>query len=211
MTVNEIFEHILIISGAFVVGEAEIELNETRFLFLVKNSLGVYSKYHPIEQKSNITTSGKYYEFLVSIPTFVTSIVPVVVTGLPYYIFEQFRGDLGTHSEDLNPHTFVWDYRKPRLYTQYEGTFDITTIHDHEITQDSAGDYEILTITPADDLFLRHLTGLFLIGLGRLRRAFTLNEIPITLDASELVSEGQEMVREALEQMQDRSHFWHAW
>ncbi len=48
-----------------------------------------------------------------------------------------------------------------------------------------------------EDTFFALLTGRFLQTIGRFRRAFTIGEIPITMDASELVSDGLEMATAA--------------
>ena len=41
---------------------------------------------------------------------------------------------------------------------------------------------------------------MFMIGIGRSRRAFTLNDLPILMDAGEIVSEGRELYREVIEE-----------
>ena len=65
-------------------------------------------------------------------------------------------------------------------------------------------EYRVDTITDADDEFFEILTGKFMKALGRSRRAFTINELPITMDASELVSEGDEMIRAAEESLVEK-------
>jgi hypothetical protein len=38
------------------------------------------------------------------------------------------------------------------------------------------------------------------LGVGRSRRAFTLNDLPIIMDASEIVQEGRELYKEVIEE-----------
>ena len=49
--------------------------------------------------------------------------------------------------------------------------------------------------------------GMFLKGIGRSRRAFTLNELPILMDAGDLISEGEALVEKAEQQMQNHQKF----
>jgi hypothetical protein len=72
--------------------------------------------------------------------------------------------------------------------------------------------YELLTITDDDDLFFKILTGYFMVGLGRSRKAFTLNELPIVTDAADLVSEGTALITDGQLALQETSSkFYLAW
>lgn len=71
--------------------------------------------------------------------------------------------------------------------------------------------YTIATMDDTDYLFFELLKARMLKSLGRNRRAFTLNDLPITSDASELVSEGQTLEEATMAQMQEQSKAYLAW
>ncbi|AUR83167.1 hypothetical protein NVP1031O_185 [Vibrio phage 1.031.O._10N.261.46.F8] len=62
-----------------------------------------------------------------------------------------------------------------------------------------------LESTDRESEFIEYLTGKFMVTLGRSRRGFQLNESPVQIDADSLISEGQTMVDNITEQMQETS------
>lgn len=67
--------------------------------------------------------------------------------------------------------------------------------------------YEIKGIENSPDmwLFLNLVTAKFLISLGTSRSAFVINDLPVTLNGSELYSRGTEMLEKTMETIQENS------
>lgn len=222
------FEHILLLSGQFTLAVENIELNEDRFVMLVKLVVGEFNKYCPLVKKVNIIANDKWYEFIegfpiggqtFGIPDWVSDVKPVRILGVfPYYLNSLSpTGDMRvTRNPEIDNKTqYPWEYRSPRLYLPIAGTYDIEAVYKHKVISTVADSglvsYEVTTISISDDEFFRLLLGHFLIALGRNRRAFTLGELPIQSDADTLASEGADVLQQAREAMADESLFYLAW
>lgn len=205
MTLQEIFDRILIDSGAFLIGSDDIELDTPKFQTLVRRVLGIYSKYCPVDEMQIIQTNNLAYEFADRIPTWISEVTPV---SNPMLLNLYVNDSINT------PINFVWRYVKPYLMLPLAGTFNVVAVFPHAITAvpESVSDLEVLSISDVDDLFFKILTGYFMVGLGRSRKAFTVNEIPITNDASDMVSEGITMITDGQTALQEvSSKFYLAW
>lgn len=224
MLLKRVFEKIVIRSGQFLLNSNNIELNVERFRELVEDALGIYSKFCPYDEHvvtefsssrsisltdsiiKNIT--GKDY---LGTPDWVSDVMPVRLYAInPLYVFRNL--DPNANSELATKSFLPFEYRKPNLYVSISGEMDIHCVWNHRIieTEDIYGSitYDLPTISTDDNLFLKLVQGMFLQGLGKSRRAFTLNDLPITMDASEIASEGAELEREAMEQMENDQKFY---
>jgi len=153
------------------------------------------------------------------IPKWISSVVPVnvlTVAGILYLIQETRFTNVGEQSIMHEPRTFLWTYEAPILYLTETGGMDITAHYSYvrEETFDSEGkivevDFDILD-EGADRIFIDLVIGKFLQKVGRSRRAFVLNDLPIVTDASELVGEGIEREREARERLYEQSNWYDA-
>lgn len=205
MKISEIFDEVLTDSGQYVITPDKVELREERFINLVKRVLSIYNKYFPITKRFNIEVPSTSYDFTGhpdGVPVWVAGCVPV----LSYTNIE-------LHSQEIYPmkpaHEFPYEYNRPKLWVAGGGRYEIHACYGHEVTHDTSDVdstkhfYEISTLDITDDhqYFWKYLVARFLIGLGGSRRAFTLNELNITMDGESLVSEGREQERELLEQM----------
>lgn len=220
MTLKEIFNRVLVESGQFVVSADMIELDVDRFLVLVKATLGTVNKFDPVEKKFNLDLSGRHFKFtpethdllgnLVGIPERIVDLIPVRVTGVYPSYMREFDRHKSEYLSDKIP--YPWDYRKPDLHVPVNGQYELHAIYNHQIVKNAeTKEWECDTISDVDDDFFQLLTGKFLKGLGKSRRAFTLNELPITTDADQLVSEGQEMEDKAIENLEEDAKFWLGW
>ena len=204
MLVREIFDYCITESGAFIIAESDLEIDITKFTKMLKVALGYYNRYMPREGRFNIDVSNsREYTFTSDIPKWISDCVPVRISGLPYFM----RDALGWQN-DLEKQNFLFTYETPKLTVMYAGQFDIHAVYDHELT---VNDTTLSTIDYKDYLFLDMMLGYFLLGLGRSRRAFTLNDMPITTDADLLVSEGQEKLAEAKDKVEELSKGFLAW
>lgn len=224
MLLDEMFEEVLARSGQFILANADLEIEDTRWERLVKTTLRKYNAHHPHSDRFNVVTTGRDFAFTINsqplgVPDWVSEVIPIRMSGVAVTI-----GSILKHDSQLDPYgdlvkqMFIWQYKKPTLYLQYAGEFDVEAVYSHRITDvanppsGSNAKKEVSTISDdRDDIFFDLLTGRFLQALGRYRRAFTLQEIPITTDAETLVSEGTDLVTKAEENLGDQAKWWLAW
>lgn len=222
MLLSEIRDEVVIArSGQFILDPEDLEVDDKRFRVLVQSVLRKYNRYSPAHGKYNITTPSTNYTFLASaslptltgysvkgIPDWLAGVLPIRSSG-GFGIFQTIGLGDQFHFPDLEKMRFAWEYRKPTLYVPFSGQFEVTWVKNHTVTQDENDNYQVETIgadTEDHDTFFGLLTGSFLQTIGRYRRAFTIQEIPITMDASELVSEGNEMMERAEEDLKENQH-----
>lgn len=230
MTLNEIFEQILLRSGQFLIKPDKIELNSDLFVPLVRGVLAVYSEYRPHTVIAHIDMSStRQFTFTETtiepegIPDQITDVIPTRLFGsFPYHLrwdrgaVEGFAspgyGGRSSYLEIKSP--LPWVYRKPELTTSIASEFEIHAMYFHTITSEEIENttvYSVDTISFRDRYFFDLMLGRFMQALGRSRRAFTLNDLTITMDSGELVSEGQEIEQKALEDIENTSKFYLAW
>lgn len=220
MTLQELFDITLLRTGEFLVPQDKVELDVRRFRILIENALGWYSKYVPkIEYlyiNANNTNSRQYVfveeAFPYGIPDDISDIIPVRISGVvPYYLreFDRPRSNLDIKVE------FPWVYRKPVLTLPTNAEFDVKAFYFHRLKNFGTNDnpnWEVRTITENDQEFIDLVIARFLIALGKSRRAFTIEDLPIKVDATELVSEGKDLEKQAKEDIINNKHeFYLAW
>jgi hypothetical protein len=220
MTLQEIFDTVMIRSGQFLISQDEIEMDTRKFKRLVEHSLAFYSRYVPIveyllvdienSESRQFTFTDSMYRY--GIPDYISDLIPIRISGVvPYYLreYDRPKSNLDIKVE------FPWVYRKPTLTVPTNAQFDIKAVYKHKVKNcgnDQNPLWEVQTITDNDQEFIDLITGRFLIGIGRSRRAFTINDLPIQADASELVSEGKEMETTAKKEIQEnKMSFYLAW
>lgn len=218
MNLNEMFDRVLVLSGQFLIPDSVIELKLDKFKIIVEQTLGVWNNYTPIDKHvyKNLD-SGRQYTFTENdpngIPKNIVDLQPIRISGVAPFFLSEY-GRLGD-TLDIKK-SFPWEYRAPKLTVPITGEFDLHCIYDHKLVVDNStgGEpaYRCDTIATSDDEFFDILTGRFLQSLGRSRRAFTLNELPITVDGAELVAEGKQMEDEArADLIENKSKWYLAW
>jgi hypothetical protein len=217
MTLNDLFEKVLIRSGQFQYPSERIELNAEPFKKLVESCLGVYNGYVPVAKHVFKSINGsRQYKFTEEtdgeIPEWVSNIVPVRIAGVVPYYFREYDRPKG--SVDVKQE-YPFEYRKPIITVPVSADYDIYCVYNHKLTpvdDSDSKEWEILTIDDQAHEFLDLVTARFLIGLGRSRRAFTISDVPIIADSADLVSEGKDMEEKTMEDLYDRqSRFYLAW
>lgn len=225
MKLREMFDRILVESGHFLMSE-DIELDLDKFAILVKSALGKMNQLSPHHERFNVETSGGGFGGLAytfnntfrghGAPDWISEIIPVRLAGIhPWY----FKSSTETQNPELEQKKqFPWEYIKPTLYVPIGSIYDVTGVWNHKVVSVSYKDpssgairkeLEVTTITDNDDEFFKLLEGKFLVSIGRNRRAFTLNELPVTMDSDSLISEGQAKQEAAEQQLADEQHkFW---
>jgi hypothetical protein len=124
------------------------------------------------------------------------------------------QGQVG--SDQMQKASFPWVWREPTLYIPYSADVEVTAFFRHPVNKidgDSNGEEktELPTIDYEEDIFFDLLQGMFLKAVGTSRRAFTVNDLPITTDASEMASEGQALEDKAMEDLAIDAKFYLAY
>ncbi len=155
------------------------------------------------------------------VPTWVSEVVPTNLrtsAGILYLMQETRFINTVERSILHEPRTFLWHYEHDDdhgiLYTAETGNMDITAHYEYPVVDmvDSQGtfiDAELKYIDQGkDEIFIDMVLGKFLVILGRSRRAFTLANSPVNFDASELVAEGTELVKESRDRLYEQSNWY---
>jgi len=228
MKLKEMFDRVLIESGHFLMKD-DIELDIDKFAVLVKACLGKLNQYAPHHERFTISISyaglgGIAYTFDKTFrghgePDWISDVIPVRLAGVNPFYFQSTTSV--TNSELEQKRQFPWDYIKPNLYVPIGSVYEITAVWNHKLVNVTYKDpnstvlrteMEVTTIGDKSDQFFKILQGRFMQALGRNRRAFTLNDIPVTMDSADLVSEGQAMEQQAEQDLADQAHkFWLAY
>lgn len=228
MKLDDMFKRVLVRSGQFLIDQNNIELDIHRFRIIVKDALSTYSRANPYDEHIYYKTgaqrrirldentvkslTGKDY---LGVPDWVSDAAPMRLYGLnPYLVFKNL--DPRRNSELVDKTQMPWTYRKPDLYLPVSAEWDIHAVWNHRIVEredDIDGFiYEVPTLEEYDcEIFLKLLQGLFLQGIGRSRRAFTMNDLPIIMDGAEIAAEGVELEKEAIEELENVQKFYLAW
>jgi len=219
ITLSELEEIVMIESGEYLLLNIEnLTLTTAKFWAMVKRVLKYYEGKCPFVYKHNLTvSSGKYtYQDSVSYgpPDWISSVVPTTSSNI-MDVYSVLSNKVAGETSLLEiPRGFVWKYENPNLYVSEDGIMDVVECHAHQYTEtdDSAGvlqEVTISTITQKDDSkFIDLVLARFLMMLGRSRRAFTMNDLPITSDGDQLVSEGQELWRDTVEKLEETDKWY---
>lgn len=292
MTLRELFDQALTDSGQFLFGVDKIEMNEDNFLRLVKNCLDIYNDYEPIDRRFNLQTASRFYTFSGNdweIPTWIAEIIPVVISGLPWYFQNWMTWQGKGFGDEFNPLSCIWRYNRPTLYVEYVGTFTVWAVYERPLPKvgsvnsvsiispgsfynvndvmaliggnggatvkvtgiganggvtnvivENRGDgywldtrylttvvpsggqgcelvvtglgpgayYDLPNITYKDHHFLKLVQGRLMQALGRSRKSFILNDMPVTSDAADMVSAGIEIEKEAMSDLYEKGKWW---
>jgi hypothetical protein len=196
-----------------------IELDVDSFRELVSDALDIYSDSVPfvdertlnLQGTRQITLNESVYEELDRSPDWVSECYPVRSTGTiyGYYPHQVYGYGYASYyqSEELSDPVqapFKFDKKTKLLVVPYNGFYNVKACFRHEIQEEEIDNgklqYVVKTITNKDQAFIKLCQAMFMIGVGRSRRAFTLNDLPIIMDAAEIVSEGRELYKEVIEE-----------
>jgi hypothetical protein len=214
MTIADIYDRILIELGMHQLESSDVEsyiMSTTNFIKLVKSTLGPINGSMPKTETRNISINNSYFTFVSDIPERVINIVPIKMLGvhanhLLNYVFSLQRTHFGLHDYKMGKYTSEMEkqelpaaYKKPDLYVPIDGDYDVMTVTYYAVTQitgSSPATYEVVGIDDNFDEFFDLLKAKFMQAVGRSRRAFMLNEMPVTMDAETMVEEGKTLEEE---------------
>lgn len=219
LTIDQIFNKILIRSGHFIIKKKNIELDVDSFRELVEDALDIYSDSVPYSKAyrkdltgaRQITLDENFDTDIGRKPDWLSEVHPIRSTGTVYgyYPSTVYGWGYGSHyqSDSLSdPVQAPWSFDKDsgELVVPYSGFYKIRAVWRHTIEErfDDNGDPEffVSTLGNRDQAFIKLCQAMFMIGVGRSRRAFTLNDLPIIMDAADIVSEGRELYKEVIDE-----------
>jgi len=217
VNIKDMFEKVLLDSGQFFIDDGNVEINPDKFVIIVKSVLALYSNHYPHDLKFNIDISNKMFEFTeisktvlganTGIPTWISDVIPIRISGV--YPYQLFKTSPNTELSDKKQ--YIWEYRKPNLYIPIPGVHEIHAVFKHTIIEEeveSKKSYRVDTVDYEDVIFFQLLQAAFLKGVGRSRRAFTLEALPLATDASELIGEAESLEERAREDLEEKHDKW---
>ncbi len=217
MLIKDMFDRVLVNSGQFILPPEKIELKIDPFLTLVRQVLGEYNQYSPVDYTYNIDiSSSRQYTFTAEsergIPQFISDLLPVRIMGVNPFYLSGMQDNRLSSSYLEQKQELPFNYSKPVLTVSMSGIYAVTSVHHHAVVGDSPETYEVKTINDQSDEFLNMLTGKFMVALGRSRSAFTLQSLEILTDAVDLISDGKELYTNAKQDLEEnKSRFYLAW
>lgn len=233
MKLQEIFERVVVESGQFLLNSGELELNEDNFAILVRATLSVYSRYSPVSHMFYVDmTSVRNFSFTLGntrwekfpngkIPDSVFDCIPVRGAWIlpsyyyQYYQYFNFRNHMSAQSDSRIKQPYPFIYRKPKITIGISSFAEVHVLLRQEVRMEEEGGVTKYYVDSIDDLtdslFFDLLTAKFMKAIGRQRRAFTLSDVSLLLDAPQLVAEGDAMEKDALQLLTDNNKWYLAW
>lgn len=236
MLLSEVTDALLVRTGQHVIGDimTVLNLDYKRLWNSIKYDIADYQKYVPLTKHINVNSfSDSYYDFTLDTnnagyvspsepgapPKFLSKVTPLnsslmPFVGSPYVAFQAMLPDQWGPNRLVNPRPFLWNYQSPpKMMLSEYGCFDITAHYDYPVVityeddESTYADVEVVGLNE-DKVLLRILTGRFLQLLGRSRRSFTYEDIPIKTDADDLVKEGIDEYEAGMKDLLERNDAW---
>jgi hypothetical protein len=201
----ELYQTALVRAGQYIVEEALLEEEFTldKFELLFKNEIySLYQKYvYKMDKIVTYVTYASPYIFPEPAPDIVNAVIPVSVYGL--YIGEFLNFRFLTHAsylstKPLSRFTIAWDYRKPVLYIGYQGEVEIRASWKLQYDEEKK---ELEVDPETKDILVDLSAGYVMVALGRGRRIVKIGDSNLEFDTDALVSEGEELIKEARERL----------
>lgn len=221
MTLNEIIQKVLTDMGVPNVPLDCYGLKPKQAEIFVRQAIGRYNNISPIEVKVNVNLRERSHTFTDAntqtfrrtngelcpykgAPDRVLDAVPIRISGVyPFYLQDWNQNRTYLEIKDKYP----WEYRNPTLTVPVSGIHDCVLIYNHRVV-----DQVIPSITIEDDhVFFDILLPIVMRAVGMSKRAFTLSEIPIETDGSDLVSEANSLLESLEEQLNSHKRIDLAW
>jgi len=206
---TEIIDYVMLETGQFIVGDiSNINIDKNRFWLIVKRALKYQDKYKPISKRESVyTQNGTYVYNPEFAPEFITSVYPIGLSNPFTYMFD--NDPLAQRT------TIVFRYVKPVLTVTSAFQVEVLahyhrnyTIEYDSVDTSKIVDVDIENIDVDDTAFMDMVKGYFLVALGKSRRAFTISDFPVTSDAQEMIAEGQSLIDDAKDSLQERGSWW---
>ena len=195
LTYQELTETALLRTGQYILDIEDIEIDKNRLELIIKSELQWFSQYNPVrKQKDFILYDDK--EFTVERD----GVIPLNITNIRrrrYQAYPLFNASVGRFATSLR-----WRYIAPYLTFQYPKdiyTVDYYAPHTYK-------DEGIETLDFSSN-FVGLFVARFMIAIGSGRASFVLNDIPITTNANDLLSEGKELLQATQDLIRETSSY----
>lgn len=205
ISLQELYQTALVRAGQYLVEDALLseEFKLDKFELLFKNQIyPLYQKYvYKTDKILTYVTYASPYVFPDPAPDMVNAVIPVSVYGL--YLGEFMNFSFLTHTaylstKPLSRFTIAWEYRKPVLYVGYQGKVEIRASWKLQFDEVN----KMLEIDPETrDILVDLCAGYVMVALGRSRRIVKIGDSSMEIDSDALVSEGEELIKEARERL----------
>ncbi|BCG50082.1 hypothetical protein [Ralstonia phage RP13] len=197
LSLDQLIDVILLESGQFIADLDATLLDKTKLGTMVKRELAWYSRYQPFKAT---VVSSLYDKKVFSLQA--DGFVPKNIVDIRT---DRFNFIGYTTAPIPGPvHSYYWRYENPILYFRYpEGPYQMSYISDHvydDVNQN-------LPTIDIGDRIVNMMVGRFMMTVGRSRKAFTVDEIPLTTDAEAMYSEGKELYDKTEEEIKQNSRF----
>lgn len=204
ITKDQMIEYLLVNSGQYLLGDfvTTSGMEEKYFIALVKSVLVTYSNFIPVEKRktmklfNGLKFDGKNGQ---DIPQFIVEIRNKNQNVVGNILFGTNKNSvISKHHWEFNSDNSL-SFRYPQGY--YEVHYAVNHKYDEET-------HSIDTLSEGDPLFLDLFTAQMMLSIGKSRRAFLLNDLPFTIDADSLVSEGESLKDSTMEKLKERSRHY---
>lgn len=221
MDIKDIFERTLLKSGQYVLSRGKVDINIDSFRLLVEDCLEVYNRYSPADKIYNKEIYyPRQHDWTLTIdaefgrvPDWIASANPMRYGGGSIGGILLREAQLNGQTELIDPIMSPWRYDKPILTVSHSARYEIRAVYNHVVKVEDPGGlgkkvYTLPTISLKDQALLDLIRAQFLQGVGRSRRAFTISDLPITMDADQIVSDGNDLEEKATQRMQNYQKFY---
>ena len=195
LTYQELTELALLRTGQYILDIEDIEIDKDRLELIIKSELQWFSQYNPVrKQKDFILYDDK--EFTEE----TDGVIPLNITNIRrrrYQAYPLFNASVGRFATSLR-----WRYISPYLTFQYPKDIYTVDYYAPHIYKDEKIDTLDLS-SNFIDLFIAR----FMISIGSGRASFVLNDIPITTNASDLLSDGKELLQATQDLIRETSSY----
>lgn len=219
MDIKDIFNRIIQKSGQYLLSTNNIEINIDSFRILVEDALSIYNKASPYDKTVTLDFGGRFRcfdgteeEFLEvgRIPDWIAKATPILnySTGQnPNFLAPAFSFNNQSLHEPIEA---LHKYHKPKMTVNISGDWEVICVWNHKVEKigTTGNEYEVKTITVEDMVFFDLLKAMFLQGIGLSRRAFTMDNLPLAMDADALVSDAETQLTTAKEELQNVQKFY---
>lgn len=209
MKLSELYDLVLLEIGQYQVEDLiKEEIPLKKFFPIAKSCLDYYTKYRPVQKTRVIYISGKSYEFINDLaPLVIDRVVSTYGEKDLLITTETDLIRLNSHIPTLREQ--YWRYEKPLLITGISGLVSVRGYYNYEFVPiPGTDDYNIPDLDMECNSESKLIQAKLLMTLGRSRRSFTMSEIPINTDASELYSEGNQLWESTKESIQTSSKWY---
>ena len=200
LTYDDLLELTFTETGQYLIDLETTMLDRNKVELLIERELNWFSKYYPVRKRASLYLfDGKQFtiEQDGDIPFNILSIqrqynqasLSYQMWGKPRYRNPSFTYNNGHLSLCGESGVYDIEYSVYHRYDKERGCIDTLTSE-----------------SPFVNLFIAK----FMISVGRSRKAFLLNDLPLTMDSDSMVSEGQELYQSTREYIMETSRYDYA-